>query len=227
MMGDVVSIAKTRPVREILKASRPLLKQALGEERSERFQHRARARIEALEPGAPRFHAPMNKMLFGLGVPVLGLYQALREDLGVEREPALRLLEEMVQSAFHRMYDSPLRGAMTGAFYRMGWFRELMRKWMRSAQEPHGFHFEVAGRERGEDSLIFEVRGCALLKYFTAHGAPEVVPILCRLDELTARSMRGVKLERTGTIAMGAGHCDFRYVSTRNERTNAGRRVLR
>lgn len=42
-----------------------------------------------------------------------------------------------------------------------------------------------------------------------------MVPILCRLDDLTARYMRGVKLELTGTIAMGAGHCDFRYVSTR------------
>jgi hypothetical protein len=224
MKGDVVSSAKTRPVREILKASRPLLKQALGEERSERFQHRARARIEALEPAAPRFRAPMNKMLFGLGVPVLGLYQALREDLGVEREQALRLLEEMVRSAFHRMYGSPIRSAMTGAFYRMGWFRELMREWMRSAHEPEGFHFEVVGRERGEDSLIFEVRGCALLKYFTAHAAPEVVPILCRLDELTARYMRGVKLERTGTIAMGARRCDFRYVSTRKESPTGVRR---
>lgn len=63
-----------------------------------------------------------------------------------------------------------------------------------------------------EAAFAFDVRECALVKYCRAQGAPEIVPILCRLDDLMAAQLRGLRLVRKGTIAMGAERCDFRYV---------------
>jgi len=54
------------------------------------------------------------------------------------------------------------------------------------------------------------VRSCAVCHQFAKYHAMELVPYMCAVDDVMSdRTRRG--LQRTGSIALGATHCDFRY----------------
>src|SRR5262245_39712451 len=83
-----------KTLQQILDVGLPVVERTLGEARSALLRPKAEARLAALEPDAPDFRDRVNRTLFELGVPVLALYLTLRDDLGLDQEPALRLLEE-------------------------------------------------------------------------------------------------------------------------------------
>lgn len=51
---------------------------------------------------------------------------------------------------------------------------------------------------------------CGVCKLFNKHNFGKYTPILCEVDKLTS-GLAGLELIRSGTIATGATHCDFRY----------------
>ena len=51
---------------------------------------------------------------------------------------------------------------------------------------------------------------CAVVKFFHAQGADELVPYMCRLDFAMSKAM-GMGLVRTTTLAEGGTKCDFRF----------------
>jgi hypothetical protein len=56
----------------------------------------------------------------------------------------------------------------------------------------------------------FDVHSCAILKSAQRHGAAELMPFLCAVDDVMSdKGDQG--LRRTGTLALGARTCDFRY----------------
>lgn len=57
---------------------------------------------------------------------------------------------------------------------------------------------------------------CGICKLFKKHDYQKYSSILCEVDEVTS-NLAGLKLIRTGTIALGAKKCDFRFVKN-NER---------
>ena len=74
---------------------------------------------------------------------------------------------------------------------------------------PTEFVYEVRGTV-GSPTFEMDVRSCAISKLFSKHDAIELVPYMCALDDVFSdRANAG--LRRTGTIALGATHCDFRY----------------
>ena len=56
-----------------------------------------------------------------------------------------------------------------------------------------------------------DVEYCPIAVYFVEHGAPELGPLVCRIDDMLAETMPGIEPQRSGTIAQGAARCDFRY----------------
>ncbi|MBS1810351.1 MAG: L-2-amino-thiazoline-4-carboxylic acid hydrolase [Acidobacteria bacterium] len=68
--------------------------------------------------------------------------------------------------------------------------------------------FEVV--EGADFDWGFNVTSCALCHSAAQHNAMEVVPYMCAVDDVMSdKNNRG--LRRTGSIALGASHCDFRY----------------
>jgi hypothetical protein len=63
-----------------------------------------------------------------------------------------------------------------------------------------------------DDDFEFGVnyRACGFCKFAARHGDVEMLPNICGLD-FDAYAARGVRLERTQTLAGGARHCDFRF----------------
>lgn len=51
---------------------------------------------------------------------------------------------------------------------------------------------------------------CGFCKLAARHGDKALLPNLCGLD-FDAYAVRGIRLERTQTLAGGASHCDFRF----------------
>ncbi len=71
------------------------------------------------------------------------------------------------------------------------------------------FAFElVAGDEASDFGM--NVHSCAVCHAFAKHGAMDLVPYMCAMDDV-ASEIGDLGLRRTGTIALGATHCDFRY----------------
>jgi hypothetical protein len=53
-------------------------------------------------------------------------------------------------------------------------------------------------------------KACGFCKFAARHGDQEILPHLCGLD-FEAYATRGIRLERTQTLAGGASHCNFRF----------------
>jgi hypothetical protein len=55
-----------------------------------------------------------------------------------------------------------------------------------------------------------DILECGICKLFAKHNFQKYSSILCEVDEVTS-GLAGLKLIRTGTIALGAQKCDFRF----------------
>lgn len=71
------------------------------------------------------------------------------------------------------------------------------------------FVFEVLEDVPGTD-VAMNVKSCGICHHFSKYGAMELVPYMCALDDVVSDKL-GQGLRRTGTIALGAAQCDFRY----------------
>ncbi|MEC4717571.1 L-2-amino-thiazoline-4-carboxylic acid hydrolase [Noviherbaspirillum sp. CPCC 100848] len=69
-----------------------------------------------------------------------------------------------------------------------------------------------------EDNFEFGIdyKACGFCKFAARHGDDEILPSICGLD-FDAYATRGIRLERTQTLAGGASHCNFRFSRLRSE----------
>ena len=79
------------------------------------------------------------------------------------------------------------------------------------AEFPEDFVYDFV--EPGpEDTFEFGIdyKACGFCKLAACHGDKENLPNICGLD-FVAYAARGIRLERTQTLAGGATHCNFRF----------------
>jgi hypothetical protein len=79
------------------------------------------------------------------------------------------------------------------------------------AEFPEDFVYDFVEPGPG-DSFEFGInyKACAFCKFAGRHGDKEILPNICGLD-FDAYATRGIRLERTQTLAGGASHCNFRF----------------
>lgn len=70
--------------------------------------------------------------------------------------------------------------------------------------------FEIVDNTQGEFDFAFNVTSCAIFKSALKYDAAEIVPYMCAADDVMS-DKGGRGLQRTGSIALGAQKCDFRY----------------
>ncbi len=71
------------------------------------------------------------------------------------------------------------------------------------------FEFETLGE--GEDfEWGMNIKSCAICSLFSRFDAMDLVPYMCASDDVVS-DIAGQGLKRTGTIALGAKQCDFRF----------------
>ena len=76
---------------------------------------------------------------------------------------------------------------------------------------PEDFVYDFVEPGPG-DSFEFGIdyKACGFCKFAARHGDKEILPHICGLD-FEAYATRGIRLERTQTLAGGASHCNFRF----------------
>lgn len=92
------------------------------------------------------------------------------------------------------------------------WLREQAARSL--AQEfPEDFVYDFVEPGPG-DSFEFGInyKACGFCKFAGRHGDEEILSHICGLD-FDAYAVRGIRLERTQTLAGGASHCNFRFSS--------------
>jgi hypothetical protein len=131
----------------------------------------------------------------GVPLPVIG---------EIERETykaQLLTMPEAERLASGRQFMSPENQSL---------LREQAAKSMMN-EYPEDFVYDFV--EPGpDDSFEFGINytACGFCKLAARHGDKELLPHICGLD-FDAYATRGIRLERTQTLAGGASHCNFRF----------------
>ena len=72
------------------------------------------------------------------------------------------------------------------------------------------FVFEVSLDDEASLTWRMNVKSCAICKSYARHDAMDLVPYMCASDDI-ASDFADDGLRRSGTIALGAHQCDFKY----------------
>ena len=76
---------------------------------------------------------------------------------------------------------------------------------------PGEFVFEVFDAGENDDfDWGMNIKSCAICGFFSQYDAMDLVPYMCASDDVIS-DLRGQGLKRSGTIALGESHCDFRF----------------
>ena len=122
----------------------------------------------------------------------------------IERESykvQLLMVPEAERLASGRQFMSPENQAF---------LREQAAK-SHAEEYPDDFVYDFVEPETG-DNFDFGInyKACGFCKFAVRHGDQEILPHICGLD-FEAYATRGIRLERTQTLAGGASHCNFRF----------------
>ena len=91
-------------------------------------------------------------------------------------------------------------------------FLDYLNKRVSKKGHADGFLAEIITDEKETFGLGYgvDILECGICKLFKTYNYDKYSPILCEVDQLTGR-LAGLNLIRTGTIALGAAKCDFRF----------------
>ena len=90
------------------------------------------------------------------------------------------------------------------------WMREQAVKSL-AGEFPEDFVYDFVEPGPGDDfEFGINYKACGFCKFAARHGDKEILPSICGLD-FDAYATRGIRLERTQTLAGGASHCNFRF----------------
>jgi hypothetical protein len=168
--------------------------------------------FEALIPEMPYIGGEDNFLTGNLTGPTisLALYRALHPR-GIAAEAVGEIAYQAFVSRLQSMSRLQLR--LWGWLAFTGISRRAMRAQAGASQErryPGDFVYTFAEGDGVSFDYGLDFTECAVLKFFQAQGAPELVPYLCPADFPYSRAT-GTGLVRTMTLAEGAAKCDFRY----------------
>jgi len=122
----------------------------------------------------------------------------------IERESykaQLLMVPEAERLASGRQFMSPENQAL---------LREQAAK-SHTEEYPDDFVYDFVEPGTG-DNFDFGInyKACGFCKFAARHGDQEILPHICGLD-FEAYATRGIRLERTQTLAGGASYCNFRF----------------
>lgn len=139
---------------------------------------------------------------------ILAMHETLLRH-GVVASESHRLIYDIGWSVYRQMAEPPLLIASA--------FTRDPRKRLKLATDLfRSFPFGAPSYgwrdvSTADGAIAFDCVKCPVAEFFASHNASELcVQTFCRLDFPLAQTWGG-QLERSGTIASGAEHCDFRW----------------
>ncbi len=92
-------------------------------------------------------------------------------------------------------------------------FKNKSRKFAIETQKrehPNNFVLTYVEGDGKDFDYGYDYSECAILKFFEAQGASELVPYICATDIPVSKALN-LGLKRTTTLALGGEKCDFRF----------------
>jgi hypothetical protein len=172
---------------------------------------KARQQFENLIKDIPYVGGRKNSfsgMLINSAV-ILALYRALKNE-EVSLEEFGEILEE-ITIAYMNSFPAWVR-KLAGKLWMSRLFNRLLMKQSKISQQRNyedDFVYEVVSGE-GRYKWGINYIECGIVKFLHKQGEVELAKHACILDYLMFPAI-GVDLKRTGTIAQGCKHCDFRF----------------
>jgi len=166
----------------------------------------ARAHFEAMIPDLAYVDKPAHPLApaFFASTVNLALYLALR-DQGIDAHTFGRAMLTGLERA--PIPPDPNRTERSDAA-RLAFIAAAERSQREALAREDVFEFLDGDGESFEYGL--NVKACATCHQFARYGAMDLVPYMCAVDDVMS-AKHGEGLRRTGSIALGADHCDFRY----------------
>jgi ubiquinone biosynthesis protein len=165
-------------------------------------------RYYELEPSVPMERTLGAVFTTHLAAATLAIHDTLLRH-GVSPQASYQLIYDIGWKFYTEMGEPPL--LLAAAFTRdphkrVRFATDLFRKF---PFEQPGYLWQDVPSAR--DVVAFDCTRCPVAEFFANHQASELcVQTWCNLDFPLAEKWGG-RLERTGTIAMGAQRCDFRW----------------
>lgn len=200
-----------------MQSALPSLRKRYGDQDADRVLIAAKDHFGRLLPGIPYIGGKRNSFTGTLvkAASLLALYRVL-QPRGITAADFGAIAAETAQHYVMR-YPSWLR-RLIGMLYASRWYRRRVAGFAAASQRspyPADFVYEVVEGDGQAFDWGIDYQRCGIVHYFHAQGADELSPHMCWLDNLTYPAI-GIDLVRTGTLAQGCTHCDFRF------RTGAG-----
>jgi hypothetical protein len=189
---------------------RTALSARLGAAVTEDVLREAREQYESLVEDIPYAGRDRDIMAINIIIPaeLLAFVLVLRRR-GHSREEIGTLISELVEIPFQRLPIWLVRPFLRLSLPLVRWWMRRQARASQERQHPDEFIWEVTAGD-GTTDLGINIRSCAVCKTFAKHDAMDVVPYVCALDDRVSRTF-DLGLRRSGTIALGASHCDFRW----------------
>ncbi len=196
--------------RNLFEEARPWYTRLTGSlvDDAEAAVEEAAAIFERMIPDMPYVDKPNHPLAPAVSgsIPVLAMYLALRER-GVD-------VHDFGNALLTAMAKDPPQGLEGPADDRppMERFAGLVECGEASQRDatPGEHVFEAFLGNRTDFDWGMTVKSCGVCHVFSKYDAMDLVPYMCAADDVL--SDRGnLGLRRTGTIAVGADQCDFRY----------------
>lgn len=204
---------------QMMALGRPPLAERFGAELAGRLIVETGPEFERLIPDIPYVGGDANSFteLMIQSASLLALYRVLQRH--GETVDEIGAVVRCMAEGWVSRYPAALR-RLLGRLYLSRFWRERTRRKAQASQArryPGEFVYEVVD---GGPDFAWGVNylECGVVKFFQAQGAEALTPHMCVLDYLLFPSL-GIDLRRTGTLAQGCTHCDFRF---RRGRTPAG-----
>ncbi|NKQ37692.1 MAG: L-2-amino-thiazoline-4-carboxylic acid hydrolase [Chloroflexi bacterium] len=197
---------------KMMRIGRKILQETYGDNFVETVIRETDAEFEKLIPDIPYIGGKSNSLTETMEqmTTLLALYRVLtRHGQSVEKIGAL--VHKMGQAWVDQF--PMLARRLIGRFYMSSWNRKRIAEQAKVSQKRrHADDFVrevVVGDGRTFDWGINYLE-CGVVKFFRQQGAEAIAPYMCEIDNLLFPAI-GIKLVRTGTIANGQTHCDFRF----------------
>jgi hypothetical protein len=182
-----------------------------GEEPANTMIREARQEYEALIPELPYLGAkePFTRFIISTGW-YLALYRVLKRHGGTVEE-AGQLVYDLSKELL-RAYPGFLRRVFGHRTFSRRYLRRLRQRAAESQERryPEDYVFVVVEGNGAEFDFGVDYTECAVCKFLSKQGSPELAPYVCAVDEVSSDAF-GWGLRRTMTLAEGQEKCDFRF----------------
>ena len=198
--------------RKMMSIGLPIMQEKYGKQLAETAVSQSSTEFAKLIPQIPYIGGTANSMTDTIVqmTSLLALYRVLKQYEKPVDEIG-DLFYEMAQAQVTR-FPKWLRH-LIGKFYLSRWNLRRMGKKAAVSQQrqyPGDFVIELIPTNEPQSGWGINYLECGIVKFFAQQGAAELTPHMCRIDYLLFPAM-GIQLKRTGTIAQGCTHCDFRF----------------